>query len=67
MEIKQGDNKKKALKQKVGTTLTFSVDELIALARYIAAGVVLLQTDHPVRGRIKGALTRLGLQTPKGL
>ncbi len=59
--------KKAASKQKRGTTLTFSADELSALARYIAAGMVLLQTDHPVTGRIKGALTRIGLPTPKGL
>ena len=67
METKQGSSKKKASKQKPGTTLTFSADELTALSRYIAAGVVLLQTNHPVIGRIKGALTRLGLQNPKGL
>lgn len=58
---------KRAPKLKRGTTLTFSADELTALARYIAAGNVLLQTSHPVLGRIKGALTRVGLPNPKGL
>ena len=67
MDEEQKSNKKRAPKQKVGTTLTFSVEEMMALARYIAAGLVLLQTGHPVIGRVKGALTRLGLQTPKGL
>lgn len=59
--------KKQAPKQKVGTTLTFSGEELMALARYIAAGILLLQTSHPVIGRVKGALTRKGLKSPKGL
>ena len=64
MEISQ--NKRRAPKQKIGTTLTFSAEEMMALARYLAAGTLLLQTNHPVTGRIKGALTRLGLQSPKG-
>lgn len=67
-EVSEKKNVKKfAPKQKRGTTLTFSADELSALARYISAGMVLLQTNHPVTGRIKGALTRLGLPTPKPL
>lgn len=70
MEIKQQsvkDVKKRAPKQKVGTSLTFSAEELMVLARYIAAGNVLLQTNHHIISRIKGALTRLGLESPKGL
>lgn len=65
--IGEVNGKKRAAKQKKGTTLTFSADELVALARYITAGMVLLQTNHPVTGRIKGALTRLGLPTPPGM
>jgi len=67
MEIKKDTAKKYALKQKRGTTLTFTADELTALARYISAGMVLLQTSHPVLGRIRGGLTRLGLESPPGL
>lgn len=64
---KKDSVKKRAPKQKKGTTLTFSAEELANLARYISAGTMLLQTDHPVVSRIKGALTRLGLSIPKGL
>ncbi len=56
-----------APKQKQGTTLTFTADELTALARYLAAGAVLLQTSHPVLGRVRGAVSRLGLPRPQGL
>lgn len=68
MKIEKNSRKKHlAAKQKAGTTLTFSADEVDALARYIAAGMVLLRIQHSVVGRIKGALTRLGLQSPPGL
>lgn len=67
MEEQQTNTKKHAPKQKLGTTLTFSGEELMSLVRYIDAGMVLLQTNHPVIARIKGALTRLGLKSPKGL
>lgn len=67
MEIQQTNTKKRAPKQKPGTTLTFSAEELMSLVRYIDAGMVLLQTNHPVVARIKGALTRLGLKPPEGL
>jgi hypothetical protein len=56
-----------APKQKRGTTLTFTAEEIEAIARYIVAGHVLLKTKHPVVGKIKGALTRLGLENPPGL
>ena len=66
--MKERKNQQKlAPKQKKGTTLTFSAEELSVLIRYIAAGTVLLQTTHPVIARIKGALTRIGLSTPKGI
>lgn len=53
--------------RKNGTTITFNAEELAALARYVSAGVLLLQTSHPVISRLKAALTRVGLPTPKGL
>ncbi len=55
-------NKSKKLK----TSISFTTDELSALARYISAGTVFLQTSHPVTAKIKAALTRLGLPKPKG-
>lgn len=53
--------------RKKGTSITFTADEINALAKYVAAGTLLLQTSHPVISRIKAALTRLGLPIPKGL
>ena len=55
----------KVASRKLGTTITFTAEELAALARYISAGVVLLQTSHPVISKVKAALTRLGMSTPK--
>lgn len=62
---KAGGNK--ISNRKLATTITFTGDDLTALARYVSAGVVLLQTTHPVIPRIKAALTRLGLPVPKGI
>lgn len=62
---KAGGNK--ISNKKLATTITFTGDDLTALSRYVGAGVVLLQTSHPVIPRIKAALTRLGLPVPKGL
>jgi hypothetical protein len=59
--------KKRAQKRKVGTTITFTPEELIELARYVAAGMVLLQVKPSVTTRIKSALSRLRLQSPPGL
>lgn len=53
--------------RKQRTAVTFTADDLTALARYIGAGMVLLQTNHSVIPKIKAALSRLGLPTPKGL
>lgn len=53
--------------RKKGTSITFTADEINALAKYVAAGTLLLQTSHPVISRIKAAITRLGLPIPKGL
>ncbi len=58
---------KKKNSKKAKTAITFTADDLTALARYVSAGVVLLQTNHSVIPKIKAALTRLGLPTPKGL
>lgn len=57
---------KSTVRQNAKTAITFTADDLTALSRYVSAGVVLLQTKHPVITKIKAALTRLGLQTPKG-
>lgn len=55
-----------APKQKRGTSLTFTPDELLELARYVGAGTVMLQVKPNVAGRIKGALKRLGILPPPG-
>jgi hypothetical protein len=49
------------------TTLTFRAQDLSALARFVSAGMVMLQTGHPVVSRLKAAMTRLGLPVPRGL
>lgn len=67
MDVKKENSKKRAPKQKRGTSLTFSIDELMELAKYIAAGTVLLQVKPSVTTRIKSALSRLGIQSPPGL
>lgn len=57
----------RAVKQKVGTTLTFTHEELMELVKYVAAGMVLLQVKPAVTRRLKSALSRLGMQNPPGL
>ncbi len=47
--------------------MSFSAEDLTALARLVAAGQVLLQTRHPVVPRLKAALSRLKLPVPQGL
>jgi hypothetical protein len=49
------------------TTLTLRAEDLAALGRLLAAGVVLIQTTHPVIAKVKAAMTRLGLPAPRGL
>lgn len=49
------------------TSMSFSADDLKALAHLVAAGQVLLQTRHPVVARLKAALSRLKLSAPQGL
>ncbi|MBI4100597.1 hypothetical protein HY439_02545 [Candidatus Microgenomates bacterium] len=53
--------------KKLTTSITFTGDDLSALAKYVSAGVIILQTSHPVISKLKSAFTRLGLPTPKGL
>lgn len=53
--------------RKRGTSITFTADEINNLAKYVAAGTLLLQTTHPVISRIKAAVTRLNLKVPQGL
>lgn len=65
--MSQSSNKKTTSHAKVGTTITFNKDELTALSKYVAAGIVLLQSTHPVISRLKSALTRAGVEKPKGL
>lgn len=51
------------------TAISFSSDDLVALARLIQAGQVLLRDDQrpAVIARIKAAMTRLGVPPPPGL
>ena len=49
------------------TTVSFTAEELTAMGRLMAAGIVVLQTSHRVKGKLKAALSRLGLASPQGL
>lgn len=49
------------------TTISLSGDDLAALGRLLSAGQVMLQLRHPVLGRVKAAMTRLGLPSPRGM
>jgi hypothetical protein len=49
------------------TYLSFTAADLAALGHYVAVGVVVTQTTHPVVTRLKAALTRMKLPQPKGL
>jgi hypothetical protein len=59
--------KKRTAKQKAGTTLTLRAEELLELAKYVAAGTVLFQRKTPVASRLKSALSRLGIQPTAGI
>ena len=49
------------------THVQFTGEELAAVARFLAAGRVLLQEDYPpVVARLKAAITRLRAEPPKG-
>ncbi len=51
------------------TTVTFTAEELTRLAKILTLGQAMLQTTYsdPVVGRLKAAMTRVGVPTPKGL
>ena len=49
------------------TTISFGADDLVQLARLVAAGQVLLQSRPAVVSRLKAALTRMRLPVPQGL
>ena len=51
------------------TSISFTEEDLAALARLLQAGQVILQDTErpPVVGRIKAAMTRLGVAIPYGL
>ena len=51
------------------TSVSFGVAELVALADYAAAGIVLLRVSrpHPVVTKLKAAMSRLKITIPKGL
>lgn len=51
------------------TSISFSTDDLTALARLIQAGQVLLREEQrpPVIARLKAAMTRLDVPVPHGL
>lgn len=53
--------------QRRTTHMQFSGDELTALARFVAAGRVLLQEQYPpVVARLKAAITRVKAVPPQG-
>lgn len=53
--------------RKLATKITLTGDDLAALAKFVSAGIIILQTSHSVVSKLKAAFTRLGLPTPKGL
>jgi hypothetical protein len=66
IKISRSGKQRRAAPRRI-THVQFADDELAALARFLAAGRVLLQEDYPpVVGRLKAAMTRLGAETPKG-
>jgi hypothetical protein len=55
--------------RKLTTQVTFTANELAALADYSAAGMLLLRisTPHRVIAKLKAALSRLNVPVPRGL
>ncbi len=54
-------------KQRRVTSISLSDADLADLGRLLAVGRAVLQKDAPVIARLKAAMTRLGVQIPKGL
>lgn len=55
--------------RKLTTMVTFTADDLSALADYMAAGMVMLRitTPHKAVGKFKAAMSRLKVPAPRGL
>ena len=47
--------------------VTFTAEDLNVLAKVLAAGQVMLPTNHPVLWRLKAAMTRMGVVVPRGV
>lgn len=62
-------NSSRTMKAVDRTAISFSRDDLVALARLVQAGQVLLTDEQrpPVIARLKAAMTRLGVPVPHGL
>ncbi len=59
-----------AAKRRAQTSVSFSANDLSALAELLVAGQALLRQNgpvHPVVGRLKAAMTRLHAPIPHGL
>jgi hypothetical protein len=75
LQTKRKTTKRQALQpvaaksRKLTTTITFSANDLAALADYLAAGMLLLRitTPHRVIGKLKAAMSRLRVPVPRGL
>lgn len=64
-----GLSRKAAAKKARTTSVSLNERDLAVLGRLVAAGQVILESTkaEPVVARLKAAMTRLGVQTPKGL
>lgn len=49
------------------TTIAFTGDDLATIGRLLSIGQSVLPTKHPIFARIKAAMTRMNVPTPKGL
>lgn len=60
---------KRSLSRKLTTAVTFTASDLAALADYIAAGMVMLRISTPHRSvsKLKAAMSRLKVPSPRGL
>jgi len=47
--------------------VTFTAEDLNVLAKVLAAGQVMLPTNHPVLWRLKAAMTRMRVVVPRGV
>ena len=67
--LARGRKKAAGEDRRLTTTVTYSGEELAALADYIAAGIILLRITkpHPAVGKFKAAMTRLKVAIPGGL